>query len=239
MEPAPLLPGRQRHEGVTACDNRLFVEAVLYRCHAGIAWRDLPGRFGDFRVVHLRFSRWAKSGVWQQLLQALSQEADNAYAMIDSTMVRAHQHSAGGGKNQAIGRSRGGLGTKTNAAVDALGNPAGFCLTPGCASGLDGTDVLPAVTKACAVIAGKAFDADERVIAPLRADRPSLLQKSTARCSAPVTVTCTRPDTSWKTSSHASSNTVPSLRAATKLPATSLLPFTWQLPLSGLIDDTS
>ena len=45
-----LLPGRVGTVGVTAKDNRLFVEAVLYRYRAGIPWRDLPERFGDFRV---------------------------------------------------------------------------------------------------------------------------------------------------------------------------------------------
>ncbi|WHZ28864.1 MAG: Mobile element protein [Nitrospira sp.] len=45
----PLLPGREGTVGVTAKDNRLFVEAVLYRYRAGIPWRDLPERFGDFR----------------------------------------------------------------------------------------------------------------------------------------------------------------------------------------------
>ncbi len=92
------LPGRQGHVGVTAQDNRLFIEAVLYRYRAGIPWRDLPERFGDFRVVHTRFSRWSKSGVWQRIFQALAEDADNEYAMIDSTIVRAHQHSAGAKK---------------------------------------------------------------------------------------------------------------------------------------------
>jgi transposase len=90
-----VLPGRKETVGVTAKDNRLFVEAVLYRYRAGIPWRDLPERFGDFRVVHTRFSRWAKQRVWQQVFEALAEEADNEYAMIDSTIVRAHQHSAG------------------------------------------------------------------------------------------------------------------------------------------------
>lgn len=87
--------------GVTARDNRLFVEAVLYRYRAGIPWRDLPARFGDFRVIHTRFSRWSKIGVWERVFGHLADEADNEYAMIDSTIVRAHQHSAGakGGKH--------------------------------------------------------------------------------------------------------------------------------------------
>lgn len=90
-----LLPGREGHVGVTARDNRLFVEAVLYRYRAGIPWRDLPERFGDFRVVHLRHSRWSKTGVWERIFKTLSQDADNEYVMIDSTIVRAHQHSSG------------------------------------------------------------------------------------------------------------------------------------------------
>ena len=96
-----LLPGREETVGVTAKDNRLFVDAVLYRYRAGIPWRDLPERFGDFRVVHTRFSRWAKSGVWEKLFKRLAVDADKEYALIDSTIVRAHQHSAGARKKGA------------------------------------------------------------------------------------------------------------------------------------------
>lgn len=90
-----LLPGRNGSVGVTAKDNRLFVEAVLHRYRAGIPWRDLPERFGHFRKVHTRFRRWARSGVWLGVFEQLASEADNEYALIDSTIVRAHQHSAG------------------------------------------------------------------------------------------------------------------------------------------------
>ncbi len=93
-----LLPGRRGSVGVTARDNRLFVDAVLFRYRAGIAWRDLPARFGDFRVVHLRHMRWSRSDVWRQVFETLAQDADNEYAMIDATIVRAHQHSAGAKK---------------------------------------------------------------------------------------------------------------------------------------------
>lgn len=96
-----LLPGRVGHVGGTARDNRLFVEAVLYRYRAGIPWRDLPERFGDGQAVHRRFSRWAASGVWERVFQALSVDADNEYAMLDATIVRAHQHSAGARKKGA------------------------------------------------------------------------------------------------------------------------------------------
>src|SRR5258708_15534636 len=96
-----LLPGRAGHVGVTAKDNRLFVEAVLFRYRAGIPWRDLPERFGPWKAVHTRFSRWAASGVWVKLFEQLSADTDNEYAMIDSTIVRAHQHSAGAQKKAA------------------------------------------------------------------------------------------------------------------------------------------
>lgn len=90
-----LLPGKASDVGVTAKNNRLFVEAVLYRYRAGIPWRDLPDRFGDYRVIHMRHMRWSRKGVWERVFKALAADADNEYAMIDSTIVRAHQHSAG------------------------------------------------------------------------------------------------------------------------------------------------
>jgi transposase len=107
---AQLLPGRVGYVGGTARDNRLFVEAVLYRYRAGIPWRDLPERFGGWKNTHTRFSRWAKSGVWARVFTSLSADADNEYAMIDSTIVRAHQHSAGARKKGARTRRSGAAG---------------------------------------------------------------------------------------------------------------------------------
>ena len=93
-----LLPGRDGTVGVTARDNRLFVEAVIHRYRTGMPWRDLPERFGGWKNTHRRYSRWAKAGVWQRLFARLSDDPDNGYAMIDSTVVRAHQHAAGAKK---------------------------------------------------------------------------------------------------------------------------------------------
>src|SRR5579872_76662 len=93
-----LLPGQEGWVGATAADNRLFVEAALYRYRTGIPWRDLAERFSNWNNVHRRFSRWAKPGVWERVFQHLAADADNEYAMIDSTIVRAHQHSAGAPK---------------------------------------------------------------------------------------------------------------------------------------------
>lgn len=92
------LPGREGQVGRTAKDNRLFVDAVLHRCRAGIPWRNLPERFGDFRVIHIRHTRRGARGVWQRVVETLAVDADNEYAMIDSTIVRAHRHGAGAKK---------------------------------------------------------------------------------------------------------------------------------------------
>jgi transposase len=166
-----MLPGRVGHVGVTARDNRQFINAVLYRYRTGIPWRDLPQEFGDFKNIHRRFSRWAAKDIWGTLLSLLTEDADEEYVMIDSTMIRAHQHSSGAvGRNpdkQAIGRSRGGLTTKIHARTDALGNPTGFLLTPGQVHDLAGADILLTDIVAGAVIADKAYDADDRVVQPL------------------------------------------------------------------------
>jgi transposase len=92
------LPGRADSVGVTAANNRRFVDAVIHRYRTDIPWRDLPESFGDWNNTHRRWNRWAKSGVWRSILTLLSTAADNEYAMIDSTIVRAHQHSAGAKK---------------------------------------------------------------------------------------------------------------------------------------------
>jgi transposase len=81
--------------------NRLFVEAVIWKFRSGAPWRDLPERFGDWKNTHKRFSRWAESGVWENLFKVLADDPDNEYAMIDATIVRAHQHSAGARKKEA------------------------------------------------------------------------------------------------------------------------------------------
>ena len=98
------LPGREGHVGGTAADNRLFVEAVLYRFRAGIPWRDLPERFGNWKSC-TTLGRWAKSGVFDRVFTLLASDHDNEYMMIDATIVRAHQHGAGARKKTANKRS--------------------------------------------------------------------------------------------------------------------------------------
>ncbi len=96
-----LLPGKATDRGVTAADNRLFVEAVLWIGRTGAPWRDLPPELGNWHTSFTRFSRWARTGVWDRLFQALSNDRDLEEVMLDSSAIRAHQHAAGAKKNTA------------------------------------------------------------------------------------------------------------------------------------------
>lgn len=95
-----LLPGRAETVGVTARDNRQFVNGVMWILRSGARWRDLPERYGKWKNVHRRFSRWAASGVWEKVFDVLIKDTKNEYLMIDSTIVRAHQHAAGSKKKK-------------------------------------------------------------------------------------------------------------------------------------------
>jgi transposase len=94
-EKLPCQPGyRGKH-----VDNRLFLNAVLYVAKCGIPWRDLPERFGNWNTVYVRFRRWAKTGIWQKVFKELP-DKDIKTLLIDSTIVRVHQHGAGALKKQ-------------------------------------------------------------------------------------------------------------------------------------------
>lgn len=95
------LPGCEGHVGGTAANNRLFVDAVIFRYRSGVSWRDLPERFGNGIAVHRRYRRWCESGVFARVFETLAIDADAEYMSIDSTSVRAHQHSAGAQKKPA------------------------------------------------------------------------------------------------------------------------------------------
>lgn len=92
---AGLVAGKPDDPGQTGRDNRLFVEAVLWIVRTGSPWRDLPEEFGTWNTIYQRFARWARRGVWQRIFDALADDPDFEYVIIDSTIVRAHQHAAG------------------------------------------------------------------------------------------------------------------------------------------------
>jgi transposase len=79
-----------------------FVEAVLWIVRTGSPWRDLPDVFGECNSVFRRFSRWSQKGVWWRMFAAMSDDPDFEYLIVDSTVIRAHQHAAGAKKGLKI-----------------------------------------------------------------------------------------------------------------------------------------
>ena len=96
--------GDERTRGSSGRDNRMFVEAVLWIVRTGSPWRDLPDAFGSWNSAFRRFSRWSAKGIWHRIFAAMADDGDFEYLIVDSTIVRAHQHAAGAKKGLKIRR---------------------------------------------------------------------------------------------------------------------------------------
>lgn len=90
--------GDERTRGSSGRDNRMFVEAALWIVRTGSPWRDLPEVFGPWNSAFRRFSRWSQKRIWWRIFAAMSDDEDFEYLIVDSTIVRAHQHAAGAKK---------------------------------------------------------------------------------------------------------------------------------------------
>jgi transposase len=89
------VPGGRKGKRGPRTDNRRFLNALLWMARSGSRWRDLPRQLGKHEAVKRRYYRWIEMGVLDEILAALAHEADLEWLMIDSTIVRAHQHAAG------------------------------------------------------------------------------------------------------------------------------------------------
>lgn len=96
----PLLPkpGKGKHR----VDDRRVVNGIFYVLRTGAPWRDLPERYGPYTTVYNRFNRWAKRGLWLKVFEELAQRSPQSLQLIDSSIVRAHQHASGGKKGARI-----------------------------------------------------------------------------------------------------------------------------------------
>jgi transposase len=126
-----MLPNKPR--GVHRVDDRRVLNGIFWVLRSGAPWRDLPDGFGPYTTCYNRFVRWRRAGVWGQIMGALTATHDVAVQMIDTSIIRVHQHAAciTRNKRQSMGRSRGGLTSKIHAVVDTNGLPVRLALSAG------------------------------------------------------------------------------------------------------------
>ena len=126
-----MLPNKPR--GVARVDDRRVLNGIFWVLHSGAPWRDPPETFGPYTTCYNRFVRWRRAGVWSRIMNALAGAHEVAVQMIDTSIVRVHQHGACISRNrrQSMGRSRGGLTSKIHAVVDTNGLPVRLALTAG------------------------------------------------------------------------------------------------------------
>jgi transposase len=138
-------------------DHRRIINGLLWILHTGAPWRDLPERYGPWETVYYRFNRWRYDGTWVRIVTAMLDKLDDLGKLdhdlwcIDGTIIRASRAAAGarrmsrrprilGGRKEvrlrepsdhALGRSRGGFGTKIHLVCDSRGNVVGIHITAG------------------------------------------------------------------------------------------------------------
>lgn len=100
----PMLPNKSR--GVPRVNDRRVLNGIYWVLRSGAPWRDLPAAFGPYTTCYNRFVRWRRAGVWGCIIDALAVAHDAAVQMIDTSVVRGHQHGACITRNerQSMGR---------------------------------------------------------------------------------------------------------------------------------------
>ena len=130
---APLLPPARPTRGRPNHDHRRVVNGMLWRLATGVPWRDLPPQYGPWQTVYSRFRRWQQAGVWERALADLQRQGDAAGNLdwtlhcVDGSVVRAHQHAAGGKGGRLTRHLAGvavGSGRKSMSAPNAAASPS-------------------------------------------------------------------------------------------------------------------
>jgi len=157
----PMLPSKTR--GVPRVDDRRVLNGIFWVLRSGAPWRDLPSSFGPYTTCYNRFVRWRRAGVWSQIMDALAAAHEAAVQMIDTSIVRVHQHGASISENkrQSMGWSRGGLTSKIHAIVDSNGLPVRLALTAGEAhDNRLAAKLLSRLKSGAMLLANRGYDAD-------------------------------------------------------------------------------
>ena len=157
----PFLPNKPR--GVPRVNDRRVLNGIFWVLRSDAPWRDLPQNFGPYTTCYNRFVRWRRAGIWGGIMNALAATHDAAVQMIDTSIIRVHQHAAciARNKRQSMGRSRGGLTSKIHAVVDTNGLPVRLALTTGEAhdTRLAGK-LLSRLKSGTMLLADRGYDAD-------------------------------------------------------------------------------
>ena len=149
--------------GVPRVNDRRVLNGIFWVLRSGAPWRDVPDDFGPYTTCYNRFVRWRRAGVWSRIMDTLAAAHDVSVQMIDTSIVRVHQHGACIIRNrkQSMGRSRGGLTSKIHAVVDTNGLPVRLALTAGEAhdNRLAGK-LLSRLKSGSMLLADRGYDAD-------------------------------------------------------------------------------
>jgi transposase len=157
----PMLPNKPR--GVPRVDDRRVLKGIFWVLRSGAPWRDLPETYGPHTTCYNRFVRWRRASVCGRIIDALAAAHDAAVQMIDTSIVRVHQHGACITRNrrQSMGRSRGGLTSKIHALVDGNGLPVRLALSPGEAHDVRlAGKLLSRLKPGSMLLADRGYDAD-------------------------------------------------------------------------------
>ena len=218
----PMLPNKPR--GVPRVNDRRVLNGIFWVLRSGAPWRDLPINFGPYTTCYNRFVRWRRAGVWSRIINALAAAHDAAVQMIDTSIVRVHQHGACIARNQrqSMGRSRGGLTSKIHAFVDSNGLPVRLAPTPGEAhDNRHACKLLSRLKSGSTLLADRGYDADWiRKLAMKKGAWANIPPKSNRNgpiCFSPYLY---RARNKSSVSSIGSSNAVGSRRVTTSLPPT-------------------
>jgi transposase len=149
--------GHRRTRGRPLEDHHRILNGILWRLHTGAPWRDIPEAYGPWETIYGRFRRWRRDGTWAKILTSLLDELEQRGRLghdlwlVDATVVRASRAAAGAREHpaevprlggpvraqlqepakHALGRSRGGFGTKVHLLVTDRGIVLGIYVTPG------------------------------------------------------------------------------------------------------------
>ena len=173
---------QQRGPRSDAAD-RNFVNAVVWMARTGSPWRDLDPYFGPWKRIYNRFRRWAYRGWWLDIFRS-SPVSEGLGSILDASIVRAHQDSAGardGPANNAIGRSRGGFSTKLHAVVAMDGKPIEVRVTAGQTHEATLAEELLDFVHGSACLADGGYDADRILQAASDRGLKALIPSGTRR----------------------------------------------------------